>query len=295
MSLVVKGMYKLIAIDLDGTLLNSYGEITKEDKDAIQYALDKGIEIVLASGRDPKTMEKISLELGIKNFLIAGNGASVYNIQLSKNVCQNYIEKQKALKIIEICKENSIFFNIYTNMGIITESLNYNVKVFNYENTNKPNHKRTNIEVVHNAYEYIQNNEFDILKMIICDENKIIFNNIIDKIKMLKEIEVLEVEHMSKKSIKLGTEEHQIEYFYTEITNQNANKWNAIQYLLQENHINPEEVICIGDNINDFKMIQNAGVGIAMKNSAIEKQNIADFITEDNNSSGVAKAIYHYI
>ena len=137
-------MYKLIAIDLDGTLLNSYGEISTKNRQAIQYALNKKVEVILASGRDPKAMEKISLELGINNFLIAGNGASIYDIKLKKNILENFIEKEKALQIIKICKENSIFFNVYTSMGIITESLEYNVKVFNNENNYKPNKKRTN-------------------------------------------------------------------------------------------------------------------------------------------------------
>ena len=85
-------MYKLIAIDLDGTLLNSYGEITNKNKEAIKYALDKGVEVVLASGRDPKTMEKISNELNIENFLIAGNGASVYDIKQGQNIYENFLE-----------------------------------------------------------------------------------------------------------------------------------------------------------------------------------------------------------
>lgn len=288
-------MYKLIAIDLDGTLLNSYGEITKKNRDAIKYALNKGVQVVLASGRDPQTMKKISLELGIKNFLIAGNGACVYDIEKDETIYENYIEKEKALKIIKICKENSIFFNVYTSKGIITESLNYNVKVFNNENNYKPNNKRTNIEIVNNIYEYVNENELKILKIIICDESKIIFNNIIGKLKNLKDVEVLDVEHMSKKHIKTGTEEYKIEYFYTEVTNKNANKWTSIQFLINKVGIKESEVICIGDNINDFEMVKNAGIGIAMKNSALEKQNIANYITEDNNSDGVGNAIYKYI
>ena len=199
-------MYKLIAIDLDGTLLNSYGEITNENKQAIKYAIDKGVQVVLASGRDPGTMKKISLELGINNYLIAGNGASVYDIKLDKNIYESFIEKEKALQIIKLCKENSIFFNIYTNKGIITECLNYNVKVFNNENNYKPNNKRTNIEVTTDIYNYIRNNELDILKIIICDNSKIIFNNIMDKLKKIKNVEVLDVSHMSKKLIRCGTE-----------------------------------------------------------------------------------------
>ena len=288
-------MYKLIAIDLDGTLLNSYGEITEKNKQSIIYALNKGVEVVLTSGRDPKTIKKISLELEIKKYLIAGNGANVYSIELDKNIYENYIEIDKALKIIKICKENSIFFNIYTTEGIITESLNYNVKVFNNENSYKPNSKRTNIEIVSNIYQYIEKNEPNILKIIICDENKIIFNNIIEKLKHVKNLEILDVEHMSKKIIRIGTEEYGVEYFYTEVTNKDTNKWSAIEFLIDKLSIKKEEVICIGDNMNDYEMVKNAGVGVAMASSALEKKNIAKYITEDNNSDGVAKAIYKYI
>lgn len=288
-------MYKLIAIDLDGTLLNSYGEITQKNKEAIKYALDKGVEVVLASGRDPKTMEKISRELGIENYLIAGNGASVYDIKNEKNIYENFLGIEKALEIIKICKENSIFLSVYTTDGIITEGLKYNIRVFNNENSNKPNAKRTNIEIVKDIYEYIYYNKPNILKIIICDESKIIFNNVIEKMKKVRDVEVLDVEHMSKKIIRIGTEEYSVEYFYTEVTNKNANKWPAIQFLIKKINIKESEVVCIGDNMNDLKMIENAGLGITMKNSALEKHKVADYITDDNNSDGVGKAIYNWI
>lgn len=288
-------MYKLIAIDLDGTLFNSYGEVSKGNRQAIKYAIDKGTEVVLASGRDPQTMQKISLELGIHNYLIAGNGASVYDIKLRKNIYEKFIKKEKALKIIKMCKENSIFLNLYTDKGIITESFNYNVKVFNSENKNKPSDKQTNIELVQDIYEYTKKNKMNILKIIICDNSKIIFNNIIQKLKKINGIKVLDIEHMSKKTIKIGTEEINVEYYYTEISSQNVDKWKAIKFLIDILNIDKEDVICIGDNLNDKKMIENAGIGIVMKNSALASKKIGDFITEDNNSDGVEKAIYKYI
>ena len=288
-------MYKLIAIDLDGTLLNSYGEVSEKNKESIKYALDKGVEVVLASGRDPETMKKISKELNIEKFLIAGNGANVYDIKLDKNIYENFLDVEKTLQIINICKENSIFLNVYTTKGILTETIDYNIKVFNNENNYRPNKKRTNIEIVNDLYEYIQTNKPDILKIIICDESKIIFANIIEKLKNIREVEVLDVEHMSKKIIRIGTQEHPIEYYYTEVTNKNANKWEAIEFLMKKMSIEAKDVICIGDNINDLKMIENAGVGITMKKSALEKRGIADYITDDNNSDGVGNAIYRYI
>lgn len=288
-------MYKLIAIDLDGTLLNSYGEISQGNREAIEYALKNNVEVVLASGRDPKTMEKISLNLGINNYLIAGNGASIYDIKQEKNIYEKFIKQEKALKIIQICKDNSIFLNLYTDKGIITESLNFNVKVFNSENTHKALEKQTNIEVVNDLYQYTKENKLNILKIIICDESKIIFNNIIQRLKMIGGVEVLDVEHMSRKKIRIGTEEIDVEYFYTEISSKNVDKWNAIEFLIERLQIKKEEVICIGDNINDKKMVENAGIGIAMGNSALSVNNIGDFITEDNNSDGVKTAIYKYI
>lgn len=288
-------MYKLIAIDLDGTLLNSYGEISQGNREAIEYALKNNVEVVLASGRDPKTMEKISLNLGINNYLIAGNGASIYDIKQEKNIYEKFIKQEKALKIIQICKDNSIFLNLYTDKGIITESLNFNVKVFNSENTHKALEKQTNIEVVNDLYQYTKDNKLNILKIIICDESKTIFNNIIQKLKMIGGVEVLDVEHMSRKKIRIGTEEIDVEYFYTEISSKNVDKWNAIEFLTEKLQIKKEEVICIGDNINDKKMVENAGIGIAMGNSALAVNNIGDFITEDNNSDGVKIAIYKYI
>ena len=288
-------MYKLIAIDLDGTLLNSYGEISQGNREAIEYALRNNVEVVLASGRDPKTMEKMSLNLGIKNYLIAGNGASIYDIKEEKNIYEKFIKQEKALKIIQICKENSIFLNLYTDKGIITESLNFNVKVFNSENTLKALEKQTNIEVVKDLYQYAKENQLNILKIIVCDESKIIFNNIIQKLKMIGGVEVLDVEHMSRKKIRIGTEEIDVEYFYTEISSKNVDKWNALEFLMGKLGLKKEEVMCIGDNINDKKMVENAGVGVSMKNSALSVNEIGDFITEDNNSDGVKIAIYKYI
>ncbi len=288
-------MYKLIAIDLDGTLFNSYGEVSNENKEAIKYAIENGVEIVLASGREPQSIKKTSLSLGIKNYLIAGNGANVYSIKEDKNIYESYISKEKALEVISKCINNSMFVNVYTNRGIIAEKMEYNVKVFNSENNYKSQEKRTNIEIVSDIYKYIEENDLNILKIIICDNDKIIFDNIVQKMRDISGIDVLDVEHMSKKKIRIGTQDVNIEYFYTEITNKNTNKWTAIEFLIEKLNIKKEDIICIGDNMNDKKMIENAGVGINMKNSALALMNIGDYTTEDNNSSGVAKAIVKYI
>ena len=145
-------------------------------------------------------------------------------------------------------------------------------------------------------YQYVLNRkEEDYTKINICDENNIIFNGIIRKLREVKGIDVLDVGHMSRKLMKLGTEIHSIEYFYTEITNENTDKWNALKFLIQKLGIEREEVITIGDNVNDQTMLENAGLGVAMANSVPYIQKMADVVTESNNEDGVAKVIEKYI
>ena len=100
---------------------------------------------------------------------------------------------------------------------------------------------------------------------------------------------------MSKKIIKDGTEEYPLEYYYTEVSSQNVDKWSAILKLIEKLDIQPEEVIAIGDNVNDQTMLENAGLGIAMGNSAPYIKEMADEVTLDNNSNGVAVSIEKHI
>ena len=99
---------------------------------------------------------------------------------------------------------------------------------------------------------------------------------------------------MSRKVIRQGTENIPVEYYYTEISLANVDKWNAIEFLINKLDISKEEVIAIGDNINDKKMIENAGLGIAMKGSTPVVTEVADDIAESNNEDGVAKILQKY-
>ena len=83
----------------------------------------------------------------------------------------------------------------------------------------------------------------NILKMTICDSDKTIFSSIVRKLKMIPKIDILEVEHMSRKNIKSGSVDIPIEYFYTEIANENTNKWTAIKFLIEKLDIKKEEVM----------------------------------------------------
>ena len=285
-------MCKLIAIDLDGTLLNSYGLISEKNREAIKKAQENGVKIVLASGRTTNSVKSLAEELGGNEYIICGNGSLIYDLKKDEIIYDKFIDKNKALQIIQICEQNSIYYNVYTEDMVIAKTLDNNVLFYHQENSNKPDSKKTKINLVDNIYEYVKNLEGkNILKFTISDKSSIIFNSIIKKLRNIKNIDVLDVAHMSRKMIKSGTEEVSLEYYYTEITSENVDKWNAIEWLSEKLEIEKEEIMAIGDNINDKLMIENAGLGVAMGNSDPLIKEIADKTVANNNENGVAEAI----
>ena len=284
-------MYKLVAIDLDGTMLNEYGIVTQNTKDIIEKVQQNGIEVIIASGRPIDSIKTIAKEIKSEKYFISGNGAIIYDIAKDEIIYENTLKKQKVLDIIKICEENSIYYNIYTEKEIIAKSLQFNVLYYHKENVDKQENEKTHINIIEDVYDYIAKRDEKIVKITVCDNNQAIFNSIIRKIKEVSEIEVLEVSHMSRKMIKQGTEEVPIEYFYTEISAKNVDKWNAIEFLKEKINLKTEQIVTIGDNINDEKMIKNAGLGIAMGQSHPCIKEIADQITASNFEEGVAHAL----
>ena len=285
-------MYKLVAVDLDGTMLNQYGMVTENTKRVIKQTIQKGIDVIIASGRPIDSIKSIAKEVGSERYFIAGNGALIYDMQKDEIIYDKFFPKEKVLEIIKICEENSISYNVYTDQTILATALKYNVLYYQKENLKKEESKQTKISIVENMYEYVKNKQEEkFLKITICDDNQTVFQSIMRKLKQIDGIEVLDVSHMSRKTIKQGTEEITIEYFYTEITMQNVDKWDALEYLMEKLNVKKEEVIAIGDNMNDKKMIQEAGLGVAMGESTPVVIQIADYVTTSNEEEGVAKVI----
>lgn len=288
-------MYKLVAVDLDGTMLNKYGIVTENTKKVIKNTIKKGTDVIIASGRPIDSIKTIAKEIESENYFIAGNGALIYDIKKDEIIYEKFLNKQKVLEIAEICEKNNISYNIYTEETIIAQQLKYNVLYYYKENLNKDEKRKTNITLVENIREYIKNSENKkFLKITICDESKSIFNSIIKRLNKVSNINILDVCHITRKVIKQGTEEINIEYYYTELSSKDVNKWNAIQYLINKLNIKKDEIIAIGDNINDKEMIENAGVGIAMGQSTQIIRELADYVTDNNDNEGVKKAIEKY-
>ncbi len=288
-------MYKLIAIDIDGTLLNSNGELSERTKKTIKRVVDKDIKVVLTSGRVTNSVKAIAEKINADRYMICDNGASIYDVYENKTIWSKAIEKSVVLKLINVCLENNIYYMVFTDEEIIVKDLRHMALAF-YKQRHNCNDEATGItQIKYASIDYIEKIDKPIRRIVVCDQDRVIYNSIVRKLKNFDGIELLAAPHISNKIIKDGDGEYILSYSYAEILPKNVNKWIAIKELISNIGINEKEVVAIGDNFNDISMIQNAGLRIAMNNGATVAKDVATVIAPSNDEDGVALVLERYV
>ena len=252
---------KLIAIDLDGTLLNDDTKITDYNKSILKKLSDKGIEIVIATGRPISAMDFYYKELQNNSESIVFNGAMIvdknfnciFSSPLENNIVHNIINLYKEKYI------NNTSLNIYSVKKYIVAKDNFKFQT----HTEKVDIKNKVIGLEN------FNNNMEVQKMIIFGENDILID-------VKKTIDNLFTVHTS------FSDPH-----FLEILAVNINKANALKWLCDKKGIDRNSVIAFGDNYNDMEMIEFAGVGVAMGNAENYVKNNAKYIADTNNNNGV--------
>lgn len=288
-------MYKFIAIDIDGTLLNSNGELTERTKEIIKKVVDKNVRVVLTSGRVTNSVKAIASQINADRYMICDNGASIYDVLENKTIWSREIEKSIVLDLVKVCLENNIYYMVFTDKEIIVKDLRHMALAF-YKQRHNCNDEATGItQIKYAGIDYIEKIDKPIRRIVVCDEDRVIYNSIVNKLKSFDEVDLLAAPHVSNKIIRDENGESIISYSYAEILPKNVNKWIAIQELLKNINIKENEVIAIGDNFNDISMIQNAGLGVAMNNGAPIAKEVATVIAPSNDEDGVALILERYI
>ncbi len=264
--------YKMVVLDLDDTLLKSNGEISENNKKALKMAQEKGVKVVLASGRPTFAMKNLAneLELGkYGGYILSFNGSKILDCKNNEILFEEDLTKEQIQQLYDIALENNVFIHTYVGDEIITPKSN---KYTNIENeiTGMP------IKVFENFIDILPEK---CVKVILLEEPS-----------HLKNLEKKLIPILNGKMTMTITKP-----FFLEFMNKNVDKGKSILKLCNILGINKEEIIAIGDSYNDISMIEVAGIGVAMGNAVKEVKEIANFITDTNENDGVAKAIEKYI
>lgn len=266
--------YKLVVTDMDGTLLNSQGQVSEENKEVLKKLQEKGVHIAVATGRIYASAKIFAKYLEVKTPIIACNGAIVRKIDDNEILYESPMKKEDCLKVLDICRKHNVYYHFYTDDTFFTEKLEKSALKYSEWNKTLNEKDRINLEVIEEPYQVIKDSNEKIFKFLILDDD-------IDLLRKIRE-ELSQVP---------GIVCCKSRYDNLEIMNSGVEKGKAVKSLADSLGVKQEEVICIGDNENDISMLKYAGLGIAMGNAEEIVKSTADYITEINDNSGVAKAL----
>lgn len=265
-------MYKLIALDMDGTLLREDKTISKNTNKAIQRAKSKGVKVVLTTGRPIDGVKRYLNELDLINdndYAIAYNGALVQNTKTKEILAKTLMSLKDIEYLYKLSQELKVNIHALTDYSCITPTWN----------------KYSQIEV-----------DINDIPLELVD-----FNNIDKNTTIVKIMFVDEPDYLSEVIARLPKEVYE-KYsvlrsapYFLEFLDKKVNKGAGVGILAKELNIKPEEVICVGDAGNDLHMIKFAGLGVAMDNAFPEVKEVADYITLSNEDDGVAHVINKFI
>lgn len=262
---------KLIAVDVDGTLLNNKSELSARNETALRKAIAQGVQIVLATGKTRNSTLRFIEKLSLDAPGIYLQGLTIYEGDGTVK-WQQSLNPSLARQVITFAEDRGFVVIAYNGMRIMVRTLTEGIKdmMVKYH------------EAVPDAVGSLQNmlNDTPINKLMIVGEPH--------AIKSLRWNLNLQV-GSGGRVIQAGLPE------MLEVLPPNCSKGAALRILLKDLHVSPDNVLAIGDAENDIEMIQLAGIGVAMGHAAQPVKDAADSVVGSNDEDGVAQAIERFV
>lgn len=265
--------YKMIVLDLDGTLTNRDKIITPRTKKALMNAQEAGKIVVLASGRPTAGIKPLAEELELAkygSYILSYNGGMITNCGTGEVVFSSLLPAESNEKIIRLAEEHGVDILTYEGEEIITNNKEcpYAVKESNI------NHLP--LRQVEDMKRYVS---FQVPKFLMLDDGDYLVT----------------VEPRVKAAMGRDFSVYRSEPFFLEIMPKGIDKAQSLGRLLERLGMKREEMIACGDGYNDLTMIRYAGLGVAMENAVLPVRNAADYITASNNEDGVGLVVEKFM
>ena len=274
---------KLIALDLDGTLFDNSSRISKRNLTAIRSITDKGIHVVISTGRPFEGIPFDQIKGTGINYAITANGSGIYEISTGKCLYENAMDEEMVTPILNFVLTRDIHMDAfiggkgYTPIQCVetAQKLTVPSSIKNYIITT-----RTRLD---NILQFIHENQLKVQKMTL-NFYPAADGTLIDRETVRKFL----VSNPSITTVCGG-------YNNLEFTRADANKGVGLRKLAEILGVNPDATMAIGDTENDLAIIEAAGIGVAMGNATDAVKARADYVTTTNTKDGVAAAIEHFI
>lgn len=277
-------MIKLIASDLDGTIIDNKHKIPEDNFKAIEDLNKANIPFVVCTGKTYCISKDVCKDLNA-NYGIFGNGSQIINLKTGEEIARNVLNQDEINICLSLSEKYKLHIHAYTEDSIITPELEYMDLRCSILFPSQ-----IKIKIVKNILEYIQKEKPVILKLVISS-----LNNLEEVKEELEKITNLSIIRISK----LGKYKDRIidkEYEYLDISPYNVSKGKALEALGNYLDLPKEDILSIGDNINDIEMFRASGIGAAVNNAYDEVKSVANYVTTNSvENAGFAEAVYKFV
>lgn len=269
--------YKLIAFDMDGTLLNSNKQISKKTQESITRAVEHNKIVILNTGRNPAELEEFYDILPGVRYLNCISGALVYDLKEKKTLYQKYFDEDVMKQLLEIAVQEDNFIHFLTEKSFVQKGKVEKMKDYHME-IYQEMYERVTIQK-ENLVDYYLKNPFPIYKLNLYHQSP----------------ESRERTYKRIQEARLDVEMALAEETSLEITCKNINKGNGLKHLCQVLNLPIEQTIVVGDAGNDVEALKVAGLAVVMDNAIGEIKQYGDVVVSDCDHDGCVEAIENYL
>lgn len=262
---------KIVFIDIDGTLVNGEKQVSMVTSSVIKRIVNKGIYVVITSGRDLMHTINMSKNANCSPIVISCGGGIIYDYNKKEIIFSDLFDFSKIKLVWDYClnnkiglilkSNNSVYYNKYS---LVTSGLKYKLVSHISDITDNTISQflvmSDSYDKIDSVYKYVLD-----LGMFVTSLSSSYLDNTVS------------------------------DYYSIDVNNSNVSKGTAVSYLLNYLNLKKEESMSFGDYINDLEMFSSCGVNIAMDNACNEIKEKADFITKSNNEDGVAWFLDKYL
>lgn len=283
-------MIKLVASDLDGTIIGRDNTIFENNLKAINDINNKNIDFVICTGKTYPIIKGMCNKFNA-SYGIFGNGNQIINLKTGEEIYKKLLTNSEINSCIDIARAHNLHVHIYTDNEIISEKELKYMDLRNYKLQQEKFYDTSlGITIVNDIKQYLSFNKANVCKLIISSENDL--SNVKDEILDKEDISITTIKKYGDYKDKVINKE----YEYLDITPKNINKNTALKILGNYLKVNNNEIMAIGDNLNDLDMVKNSGLGVAVANAYDELKQVAKYTTKNPvETGGFAEAVYKFI
>ncbi len=261
--------YRLIAVDVDGTLLDDRDSITSGTGEALNKAVKNGTVLTICTGRPVQSARPLVEELGIDAPFITYNGAMVVKGLSGDIMYERCLEHDDAGMIYNLGQEYGTTVVVWSKNRLYANRLDDRAYRYGRQARTQPELMKDTEEVFGKG------------------ASKVLWYDTVERITQFQQ--------QVGSRLDSNVNYHTSKPFYLEFVHSEASKAIALEHLGAHYGISREEMIAVGDGHNDISMIKYAGLGVAMANAPDEVKNVADYVTLSNNDDGLAHVIEKFI